>query len=99
MSDLITIDVSSAEDEYQLHDLLARELDFPSFYGRNWDAFWDTVTGLVEIPGHLRFVGWVHLSESVPRGAAMLASQLDEYRREYRPDLKVEFDGPASFET
>ncbi|MFE9574497.1 barstar family protein [Streptomyces sp. NPDC006692] len=31
---------------------LEREFDFPYFYGRNWDAFWDAVTGLVEIPDH-----------------------------------------------
>ncbi|WP_392750206.1 barstar family protein [Streptomyces sp. LN590] len=96
---MITIDVGSVEDERQLHELLARELGFPSFYGRNWDAFWDAVTGLAEIPGRLRLVGWAHLSESVPRGAAMLAYQLDQYRCEYRPDLKVEFDGLAGSET
>ncbi|MFG2817867.1 barstar family protein [Kitasatospora sp. NPDC048365] len=99
MSDVITIDVGLVEDERQLHELLGRELDFPSFYGRNWDAFWDAVTGLVEIPSHLRFIGWARLLENVPRGAAMLASQLDRYRREYRPDLRVEFDGPASSDT
>ncbi|MFC5911703.1 barstar family protein [Streptacidiphilus monticola] len=81
MSDVITIDVGLVEDERQLHELLARELGFPSFYGRNWDAFWDAVTGLVEIPSHLRCVGWAHLVESVPRGAARLASHLDESPR------------------
>ncbi|WP_052434271.1 barstar family protein [Streptacidiphilus melanogenes] len=98
---MITIDVGAVEDERQLHDLLAFQLDFPSFYGRNWDAFWDAVKGLVEIPSHLRLVGWNHLVARVPLGAAMLRSQLGQYRSEYRPDLRVEFDsdGPASDET
>jgi RNAse (barnase) inhibitor barstar len=92
MLHMITIDVGTVANERELHELLARELDFPSFYGLNWDAFWDAITGLVEIPGHVRFIGWAHLVETVPHGASMLGFQLDRHRSKYRPDLRVEFD-------
>ncbi|MEV5942307.1 barstar family protein [Streptomyces sp. NPDC051994] len=77
--------------ERELHALLEREFDFPYFHGRNWDAFWDAVTGLVEIPDHLRFVGWVTLLERVPAGGRMLRLQLDRCRNEYRSDLLIEY--------
>lgn len=92
MLHVIAIDVGGVEDESQLHALLARELEFPSFYGRNWDAFWDVVSGLVEIPDHLLFVGWAHLCEVLPRGAATLTAVLRRYRSEFDPDLRVEVD-------
>ncbi|WP_329115483.1 barstar family protein [Streptomyces sp. NBC_01465] len=88
---MLTIDVSSVVSEDELHGLLQREFDFPSFYGGNWDAFWDAVTGLVEIPGHVRFLGWDSLLEHVPSGGRMLRRQLDNYRNRYRPDLLVEY--------
>ncbi|MFC1435524.1 barstar family protein [Streptacidiphilus sp. N1-3] len=34
---MITIDVGAVSSERELHELLARELDFPSFYGRHAD--------------------------------------------------------------
>ncbi|MET9663204.1 barstar family protein [Streptomyces sp. NPDC006510] len=54
---MVTIDVASVANEDELHRLLQRELGIPDFYGRNWDAFWDAVSGLVLIPEHARFAG------------------------------------------
>jgi RNAse (barnase) inhibitor barstar len=87
---LITIDVSGVLDERGLHAVLAQSLHFPSFYGMNWAAFWDAITGLVEIPTHLRFVGWEALVERVPRGATMLQQALERYRNQYRPRFVAE---------
>ncbi|MET9845649.1 barstar family protein [Streptomyces ossamyceticus] len=88
---MITIDVSEVTDERALHLLLMRELGFPGFYGLNWDAFWDTITGLVRIPEHVRFHGWEHLAAGVPRGAAMLRRALDNYQATYRPEFFAEY--------
>ncbi|MFK0181847.1 barstar family protein [Streptomyces xanthochromogenes] len=88
---MLTIDVSFVTSEDDLHGLLKRELDLPYFYGRNWDAFWDAVTGLVRIPDHVRFVGWVLLVEREPSGGRTLRRLLDDYRDQYRPDLLVEY--------
>lgn len=88
---MVTIDVSSVSTETELHDLLKQRLGFPYFYGGNWDAFWDAVTGLVRIPDHIRFTGWSELLDHVPDGGRELRLQLDRYRDEYRPGLLVEF--------
>ncbi|WP_438296039.1 barstar family protein [Streptomyces sp. HUAS TT7] len=88
---MLTIDVSSVSSEDELHALLKREFDFPYFYGRNWNAFWIAVTGLVRIPDQVRFVGWASLLDRVPAGGRMLRLQLDRYRDEYRSDLLIEY--------
>ncbi|MEU1181239.1 barstar family protein [Streptomyces sp. NPDC005820] len=88
---MVTIDVGGTADERMLHLLLKRELRFPDFYGMNWAAFWDAITGLVEIPDRLRFLGWDRLVEVVPQGAAMLQDALDRYRDEYRPQFIAEY--------
>lgn len=84
---MITIDVSDVIDERALHLLLKRELGFPDFYGMNWDAFWDAITGLVSIPDRVSFLGWERLAAGVPRGAAMLRRALDDYQATYRVEF------------
>jgi RNAse (barnase) inhibitor barstar len=88
---VLTIDVSPAEDERSLHALLAQALEFPNFYGMNWSAFWDAITGLVQIPTHVRFAGWEHLNDRTPHGAAMLRQALERYQHQYRPDFVAEY--------
>jgi len=46
----VEINLNSVQNSEELHDLLKKKLDFPDFYGMNWNAFWDAITGLVELP-------------------------------------------------
>ncbi|PHV26123.1 ribonuclease inhibitor [Janthinobacterium sp. BJB426] len=69
---LVTIDLSEINTPRQLHAALAATLGFPSFYGMNWDAFWDTITGLVDIPQQLELRGWPAFATRLPTDAAML---------------------------
>ncbi|HHP1052938.1 barstar family protein [Bacillus cereus group sp. BfR-BA-01354] len=41
----------------ELHKLLKERLGFPDFYGENWDAFWDAISGLIELPTTVQFIG------------------------------------------
>jgi RNAse (barnase) inhibitor barstar len=88
---VISIDVSGIADERALHLLLKRELGFPDFYGMNWAAFWDAITGLVRIPEHVCFLGWDRFADVVPHGAARLRQALDDYRATYRPEFVAEY--------
>ncbi|MFF3420854.1 barstar family protein [Streptomyces sp. NPDC002698] len=88
---MITINVGEATDERSLHSLLKEELGFPDFYGANWDAFWDAITGLVTIPDRLRFIGWDALAERVPRGAEMLQRALTLYSAEVSSGFVAEY--------
>ena len=68
----ISIDLSDIDTARQLHATLAAALAFPANYGMNWDAFWDAITGLVDMPQQLQFMGWHVLEERLPRDAALL---------------------------
>ncbi|MER6116063.1 barstar family protein [Streptomyces sp. NPDC001743] len=88
---MLTIDVSSVTDERGLHAALAEALHFPGFYGMNWAAFWDAITGLIEFPDHLCFVGWGYLNNRVPGGATLLRQAMDRYQQQYRPQFLAEY--------
>ncbi|HMU67952.1 MAG TPA: barstar family protein [Cellvibrionaceae bacterium] len=83
------INVGSVESEVELQEVLARHLGFPEFYGKNWDAFWDAITGLVELPNQLEFIGIAQLQAVVPDACQKLRNSLRELNQEF-PELGVE---------
>ena len=47
---------SQMTDKEALHDVLARELELPEWYGRNLDALYDCLTELKDV--ELVLIGW-----------------------------------------
>ncbi|MFF5788895.1 barstar family protein [Streptomyces sp. NPDC012693] len=88
---MVIIDVSGIRDHRRLHSVLRDALDFPPFYGMNRAAFWDAITGLVEMPDRLTFTGWSDLTKSLPDEADLLRQALDDFRRQYRADFVAEY--------
>ncbi|MDP3977289.1 MAG: barstar family protein [Pseudomonas sp.] len=82
-AELVEIDLQAVTSAEELHSLLMVSLGFPGWYGCNWDAFWDAITGLVEMPKTLKFLGWQKLSQRLPRDAALLQECLTEMQAEY----------------
>jgi RNAse (barnase) inhibitor barstar len=75
----IVIDLSDILAASALHDVLARTLGFPDYYGRNWDAFdecfGDPDVGL--LPDAIRFVGWQTLAQRLPQDAKLLRQSVE----------------------
>jgi ribonuclease inhibitor len=76
--ELVEIDVTSLRDAQELHRLLQSALHFPDWYGQNWDAFWDAITGFVSMPRTLKIVGWSSLATHLPRDAQLLRQCLTD---------------------
>jgi RNAse (barnase) inhibitor barstar len=72
MKHTVEIDVSAAQTREQLHDLLAGELNFPDYYGKNWDAFDECISDPeVNLPDRVRVRGMDVLARTLPREAAL----------------------------
>lgn len=85
----VDIDLSEVASSSELHSVLSDALDFPGWYGCNWNAFWDAITGLVEMPAQLRLSGWEALSERLPDVAPLLRECLTEMNEKH-PDIACE---------
>ncbi|MBX9625832.1 MAG: barstar family protein [Gemmataceae bacterium] len=88
---LVQIDLTGVTTPQELHLLLLNSLDFPGWYGCNWDAFWDAITGLVEMPRRLRLVGWSGFAARLPDDARLMRGCLDEMSAQY-PDRAAEVE-------
>ena len=68
------VELASVHDRQSLHEELARALDFPEYYGQNWDAFVDSMTDLAtrEPASRVLFRGYALLEASLPAEALNL---------------------------
>jgi RNAse (barnase) inhibitor barstar len=64
-----------SKNKTDLHRALANALGFPEFYGKNWNAFWDAITGLVAMPHCLVLWDWDVLRASMPEEALQAVSK------------------------
>jgi RNAse (barnase) inhibitor barstar len=86
----LIIDVTEVRTNNELHTLLKEKLKFPSYYSENWDAFWETITGIVELPNKIEFVGWSEMARRLPEDSQIMKECLLEHNEEF-PDWKCEF--------
>ena len=54
-----TLDFSHIQYFDEIHQIIKKELDFPPYYGENWDALWDCLTDRVDIdePLNIEIIG------------------------------------------
>ena len=76
------IELDVIESEKQLHIHLAKKLGFPDFYGQNWDAFWDSITGLVVLPEEIHFKGTEAFKIAFPNAYRQLRRCFDDLNAE-----------------
>jgi RNAse (barnase) inhibitor barstar len=75
----LIIDLGHIDSVQELHLKLKTELGFPEYYGMNWDAFWDAITGLVELPEELILINFEKLEVALPSDAEILKDLIREY--------------------
>ncbi|MFN3438753.1 MAG: barstar family protein [Acidovorax sp.] len=83
VADEVRIDLRTVSNSHELHQLLMTALGFPTWYGRNWDAFWDAITGLVHMPRRLCFAGWTDFEQRLPHEAKHLRDSLSQMKLDF----------------
>ena len=81
--ELVEIELGDVESIEQLQERLMKQLGFPDWYGRNWNAFWDAITALVDMPFVLRLKDWSEFARCFPRDATLMAECLQDMARLY----------------
>lgn len=89
----VEIELNDIESTEQLHVRLMKTLSFPDWYGRNWNAFWDAITALVDMPLILRLKGWSEFERRFPRDAKLMSDCLRDMAQQYPAFAsRVEYD-------
>lgn len=83
-----TIDLEHVVSLDHLHEVFMERLNFPSYYGKNWDAFWDSITGLVKMPDLLVIKNLDAFEKRFKRDSDILKKIIDDYNKEFK-DKKI----------
>lgn len=83
--ELYIIDFSNVEYYLEMHKEIQKALDFPDYYGCNWDAFWDCITDMAGRPVRIEIRGIKVIQQKFPGEEKILIETLKEFKH-YRDD-------------
>ena len=66
-----------------MHFTIRDALDFPDYYGCNWDAFWDCLTDMVGRPIHIEIIGLDVIRRKFDDSADKIIEILKELKHDY----------------
>lgn len=91
--DIYTLDFTNVTHYLEIHFIIRNELDFPDYYGGNWDAFWDCLTDMYGRPVHIEIIGMEVLEQKFEDDARILKETLVEFKHydeEFANDVLIE---------
>ena len=78
----MTIDLTHIDTKADFHMLMKRELHFPDWYGVSWDAFWDAIIAVVEMPDTVMLQNWETFAAACPKDMTILRQIIEDYHQE-----------------
>ena len=78
----------------EIHKIVKEVMDFPDYYGENWDAFWDCLTDMVGRPINIKIYGLDVIGKKFKGEDKILLDILEELRHwcddEFINDISIE---------
>ena len=92
--DKYTIDFTNITYYREMHLIIKEALDFPDYYGCNWDAFWDCITDMIGEPIYIEIVGLDIIERKFDDAAKMMIKILKKFKHyihdKYINDITIE---------
>lgn len=85
----MTLNLTGINTKTALHQLFKTELRFPDWYGVSWDAFWDCIVAVVEMPVQLTLTHWDEFAQQCPRDMQILRQIVQDYNQAMAPKCIV----------
>ena len=92
--ELYTLDFSTIKYCSEIHSIIKKELDFPDYYGCNWDAFWDCLTDMAGRPVNIRILGIENVEKKFKDSAEIMLEILKDFKHyrnnKYSDQINIE---------
>lgn len=89
-----TIDFTNVQSYLEMHFAIRNALDFPDYYGCNWDAFWDCLTNMLGRPIHIVVIGLDVIERKFGNAARNLVEIFKEFKHceddRYVNEIRIE---------
>lgn len=88
------IDFREVNYYFEMHAVIWKSLDFPDYYGCNWDAFWDCLTDMYGDPVYIEIIGLDVIERKFDGAAEKMISILREFKHfandRFASNIKIE---------
>ena len=74
------IDFREVKYYLEMHAIIWKSLDFPDYYGCNWDAFWDCLTDMYGDPIHIEIIGLDMIERKFDDSASKMIELLKDFK-------------------
>ena len=74
------VDFSKVNYYLEMHAVIEKSLDFPDYYGCNWDAFWDCLTDMYGDPIYIKIIGIEVIERKFGDAADKMIGILKEFK-------------------
>ena len=89
-----TLDFTDVNYYSEMHFVIKKSLDFPDYYGYNWDAFWDCLSEMYYEPVHIEIIGLDIIKEKFDDSADKIIEILKRYKHfcndKFCENIKIE---------
>ena len=75
-----TLDFTNVTHFLEVHYIIKTSLDFPDYYGCNWDAFWDCLSDMYGDPIYIEIVGLDVIERKFDNTASMMIKILKKFK-------------------
>ena len=74
------VDFTNVKYYLEMHAVIEKSLDFPDYYGCNWDAFWDCLTDMYGDPMYIKIIGLEVIERKFVTAAEKMIGILKEFK-------------------
>ncbi len=78
---VIKLDLTGCKSLLKIHERIREAFDFPGWYGKNWDAFWDSLWSYMEA-NRVEIAGESNLPEKLKKEINIMNRLLDDMEKE-----------------
>lgn len=75
-----TMDFTKVNHYFEMHAVIKEALDFPDYYGCNWDAFWDCLTDMYGDYMRIEIIGLENIRKRFDGSADKMIEILKEFK-------------------
>jgi ribonuclease inhibitor len=78
----VVIDLIGVDSKVAIHQAFKQQLCLPDWYGPSWDAFWDAIIAVIQMPDEVVLLNWQKFAQACPKDMQILRQIINDYHEE-----------------
>ena len=77
------IDFKNVKDRYDMFEIISTVMEFPDYFGNNWDAFWDCITDMANLEIKIDVLNFDVLKKVSEKDSAIFIELMTDFKNYY----------------